>query len=292
MDRSMQIALLILAAIVLLTACRCSTMEGVRGRRRSIADNARRRSRIVEARARKGARGRTPARSGGLSPNARPRSPRSASFAPSTSRPVFKTAAAPAKAARPTIAAATATGFVSKPLWYEEPVSSARHHTVAANSFDACRTACGNQPSCTHFQYKNNRCAWYAGRPELEYNEGLQEFDAVHAMERGPATAPAPAPAPARPGNPNPNQTHQNKPLSYQTHQNKRQNAQTPNHLYPQDPTGKTRNIRTYNEAVSLCNSEPLCAGFHLNKNQGVYQFKALIDDLQPGRNFTTWVKA
>lgn len=271
----MQIALLILAAIVLLTACRCSTMEGVRGRRRSIADNARRRSRIVEARARKGARGRTPARSGGLSPNARPRSPRSASFAPSTSRPVFKTAAAPAKAARPTIAAATATGFVSKPLWYEEPVSSARHNTVAANSFDACRTACGNQPSCTHFQYKNNRCAWYAGRPELEYNEGLQEFDAVHAMER----ARAPARAPARAG-------------TYKQHQNKRQNAQTPNHLYPQDPTGKTRNIRTYNEAVSLCNSEPLCAGFHLNKNQGVYQFKALIDDLQPGRNFTTWVKA
>ena len=39
------------------------------------------------------------------------------------------------------------------------------------------------------------------------------------------------------------------------------------------------------------CDAEPDCAGFHLNKNKRLYQFKTAIDKLTTGRNFTTWTK-
>jgi hypothetical protein len=80
-------------------------------------------------------------------------------------------------------------------------------------------------------------------------------------------------------------------PPAYTRHENQRQDPTDPRHLDSTDPTGQIANIRTYAAAKARCDANPACAGFHLNKNKTLYQFKSAINKLTTGRNFTTWTK-
>lgn len=82
------------------------------------------------------------------------------------------------------MAPASATVYSSRPLWYMEPVANAPRNTTSATNVRECRTTCGEEPSCTHFQFKDNQCAWYAGTPELEYNNKLKRMTSVHQIKR------------------------------------------------------------------------------------------------------------
>lgn len=82
------------------------------------------------------------------------------------------------------MAPASATVYSSRPLWYMEPVATAPRNITKATNVQECRTNCGEAPSCTHFQFKDNQCAWYAGKPELEYNNTLKRMTSVHQIKR------------------------------------------------------------------------------------------------------------
>ena len=94
------------------------------------------------------------------------------------------------------MAAASATVYSSKPLWYMEPVANAPRNTTNATNMEQCRTDCGEEiksgNKCTHFQFKKvgadstGTCAWYS-EPLLShfrYNENLGEMTSVHAIDR------------------------------------------------------------------------------------------------------------
>jgi hypothetical protein len=177
MERSMQIALLVLAVLVLLGACGCAT-EGFRGRRRrseAITGRQNRRAHLT------GTRGRHQPEAARAGKKAPPRQIVKPTV--NVSRPAFR-ATAPSQPAA-TVTPLSRTVYSSKPLWYMEPVASATHHTAQVANLDECRTACGEQPECTYFQFKDGQCHWYDERPELEYNRVLGRMTtSVHRMVR------------------------------------------------------------------------------------------------------------
>jgi hypothetical protein len=75
----------------------------------------------------------------------------------------------------------------------------------------------------------------------------------------------------------------------YQKHTRKVQRGQ---HLFPNDDTGKIRDIRDLARAQDLCDETPDCAGFQKNIEQGVYQFKKDMNSMSPHRNFEAYVKS
>ena len=156
-------------------------------------------------------------------------------------------------------------------------------------TIDDCKSACDQKDNCAGFSRKKGegqRC-WFkkegtwrgANSDVVGYKKsntpcGLASYEQPTAPRQPPETQPQ-----ATPG------------TVYTKHENQRQDPNDPQHLDPMDPTGQVANIRSYDAAKAKCDAEPDCAGFHLNKNKRLYQFKTAIDKLTTGRNFTTWTK-
>jgi hypothetical protein len=149
-----------------------------------------------------------------------------------------------------------------------------------------CKDACDQRVDCLGFARRSGdgQPCYFKGYNDSDWTDANSDVVGFMKTEQcttspqdGSPAASEPAPASAA--------------VTYTQHANVRQDPTDPRHLNLNDPTGEATDIRTFQGAKAFCDARANCAGFHLNKNKQLYQFKSAIPRLTAGPNFTTWVK-